>query len=194
MRTALMTAVLLLATTAVAKAQVTPGDELLILNAGYLTGTSAATDSTVDGAALTLTYEKLDWDKPLSFGFSIGYGTAQGDSGRGADRVEFSTNTVPFYMGGKYWLGKNKIQGYVGVAIGVYFSWLNAQHVDTGESYSSVGTTGLGLGVPLGGALSIGKSVFVNANYTLNWLWENDLFKDDLLHSFNVGIGLKLGG
>jgi hypothetical protein len=97
------------------------------------------------------------------------------------------------YVGGKYWLGKSKIQGYLGAAIGVYFTWLDRQNVATGESFSSVEKTGFGLGVPIGGTFSIGETVFINANYTLNWLWENELLKNDLLHSFNLGLGYKFG-
>ena len=182
---------LLAAGTAVA--QIGQGDGLLTFNGGYVTASSAATDQTIDGGMISLTYEKLDWENPVSFGINIGYASASGDSGSGSSRVETSTKSVPVYLGGKYWLGKSKIQGYLGVAIGVYFSWLNRENVATGESFSSVERTGFGLGVPIGGTFAIGETVFINANYTLNWLWENELLKDDLLHSFNLGLGFKLG-
>jgi hypothetical protein len=182
---------LLAAGTAVA--QIGQGDGLLTLNGGYVLGSSAATDQTIDGGMISLTFEKLDSPSPISFGFNIGYASASGDSGSGTSRVETSTNSVPVYAGAKFWLGKSKIQGYLGVAIGMYFSWLNSEIVATGESFSSVEKTGFGLGVPIGGTFSIGETVFINANYTLNWLWDNELLKDDLLHSFNLGLGFKLG-
>jgi hypothetical protein len=176
-----------------AVAQIGPGDGLLTINGGYVTGSSAATDQTIDGGMISLTYEKRDWSNPLSVVINIGYASASGDSGSGSSRVETSTNSIPVYFGGKYWLGKSKIQGYLGAAIGVYFSWLNREVVATGESFSSIEKTGLGLGVPIGGTFSIGETVLINANYTLNWLWENELIKDDLLHSFNLGLGFRLG-
>ncbi len=182
---------LLAAGTAVA--QVGQGDGLLILNGGYVTAASAATDQTIDGGMISLTYEMRDWANPVSFGFNIGYASASGDIGSGDSRVETSTHSIPFYFGGKYWMGKSKVQGYLGAAFGIYFSRLSREIVATGESFSSIEKTGLGLGVPIGGAFSIGETVFINANYTLNWLWENELLEDDLLHSFNLGLGFKLG-
>jgi outer membrane protein W len=192
-RTLLFTISVALLVAATAVAQIGPGDGLLTLNGGYVTASSAATDQTIDGGMMSLTFEKLDWANPVSLAFNIGYATASGDSGAGTSRVETSTNSVPVYVGGKYWLGKSKIQGYLGAAIGVYFTWLDRQNVATGESFSSVEKTGFGLGVPIGGTFSIGETVFINANYTLNWLWENELLKNDLLHSFNLGLGYKFG-
>ena len=89
-------------------------------------------------------------------------------------------------------MGKSKLQGYVGTALGIYFNWLQRENAISGQSNSSVAQADFGLGVPVGGTFSIGESVFINANYTLNWLWENDLFENNLLHAFNVGVGFKL--
>jgi hypothetical protein len=186
-----MSVTLLAAGTAVG--QIGQGEGLLTFNGGYVTASSAVTDRTIDGGVISVTFERLDWKSPFSVGFNIGYASASGDSGSGNSRVETSTNSIPVYVGGKYWLGKSKIQGYLGAAIGVYFSWLDREVVATGESFSSIEKTGFGLGVPAGGTFSIGETVFINANYTLNWLWDNELLKDDLLHSFNLGLGFKLG-
>jgi hypothetical protein len=176
-----------------AEAQVIPGDGLLTVNGAYVFGTGAATGESIDGGGINLAYEKLDWNKPMSFGFSIGYTSATGDSGVAASRVKTSTNSVPLYLGGKYWLGQNKFQFYVGAALGVYFSWLKTEFVETGESSDSVGATGFGMGVPIGAAVSIGETVVINGNYTLNWMWSNDFFDNDLLHAFNIGLGFRLG-
>lgn len=180
-------------TAGTAAAQIGQGDGLLVFNGGYVTGSSAISGENIDGGIISFAYEKLDWSSPFSFGFSIAYTSVDGDSGSGSNRVRTSANSVPMYFGGKYWLGKSKVQGYLGVALGLYFSWLDKEYVETGDSYSSIETTGMGLGIPIGGTFSIGKTVFINANYTLNWLWDNEILKDDLLHAFNLGIGFKLG-
>ncbi len=116
-----------LVTTSPAMAQkspgVSPGDGLIIFNGGDTTGTTAETQQDITGGMLTFVYEKLDFQKPLSFGISIGYGSSQADSGAGLEQVSRSVNTVPFYLGGKYWLGKGKLQPYFGLALGMYFSW-----------------------------------------------------------------------
>jgi hypothetical protein len=173
-------------------AQVEPGNGLIIFNAGHVWGTSALTDDSVDGGALTFTYEMLQPVKPLSIGINIGYSSAQGDSGAGADQIKTNTNSVPFFFGGKYWLGKNKFQAYVGAAFGIYFSWFSRELVTTGERYDSIGDTGFGMAIPLGMAVSVSDKMFISANYTLNWLWEGDLLKDDILNSVNIGLGFKV--
>ena len=172
---------------------VSPGDGLLIFNGGYISGTAEYTGQSVDGGMLTFVYEKLDFAKPISFGVSLGYGTAQADSGAGLGYVKTTANTIPFFIGGKYWLGKGRLQPYFGLALGMYFTWLTEENVSTGESYDSAGIAGGGMSIPVGLALSIGKSLFINANYTLNWLWASDFFESDIVHAFNLGVGFKLG-
>lgn len=176
-----------------ATAQITPGDGLIIFNGGYTTGKSAQTEQTISGGMISFTYEKLSFDKPLSFGMTLGYGNAHADSGSGAEKIERTINTIPFYLGGKYYLGKNKVQAYLGLALGLYFSWMTSQNVESEESWDSAGISGAGLGVPIGATLSLGETLFINANYTLNWLWSNDYFESDILHAFNLGLGFKVG-
>ena len=43
-----------------AQAQVGPGDRILTVGGGYVTGKSQITDDTIDGAAINLSYERLD--------------------------------------------------------------------------------------------------------------------------------------
>ena len=177
-----------------AQAQVSPGDGLLTINGGYITGTSAVTTETVDGNSIMFTYEKLSPVKPMSFGFSLGYSSGTSEATEGSSTLKTSTNSIPMFLGGKYWLGQSKFQFYLGAALGVYFSWLDTEIVETGESYDSVGTTGFGMAIPIGAAVSISEGVIINGNYTLNWLWSNEYFENDIVHAFNIGLGFKVGG
>jgi outer membrane protein W len=190
-----LAAVLLLVGAGAVHAQVEPGDAVMTVNLGYAVSNFAGTDITVDGGQISLAYEKLDWGKPASFGFAIAYMSLQGedDVTPVSNRTRTSIQSLPLYLGGKYWLGQSKIQGYLGVALGVYFSWLEITLAQTGEEVSRSSATDFGIAVPLGGTLSISQSMFINANYTLNWLWDSRFLKDDLLHTFNVGLGWKLG-
>jgi hypothetical protein len=186
-----LTAIALICLAGVATAQITPGDGLIIVNGGYSTGQVDVTDETIDGIIISATYEKLDWRKPISFGFNIGYSSMTFDTVEGTETVNREVRTFPMYVGGKGYLGKGRIQGYAGGALGLYFSSLKT--TVPGVFETTVSTTGFGLGVPIGGVLSISKGVFINLNYTLNWLWSNEFIKNDLLHTFNVGIGFNLG-
>lgn len=190
-----LTAVVALIGAATAQAQVEPGDGILTVSFGYSLAHTAASNDEVTGTRIGLAYEKLDWSAPGSFGFAIGYSSVQGedDVQPVSSRSRTSTESVPLYLGGKYWLGKSKIQGYLGVALGMYISWLEVTNAQTGEKISTDTTTGFGLGIPLGGTWSLGPTLLISANYTLNWLWDNEFFKDDLLHTVNLGLGFRLG-
>jgi hypothetical protein len=180
-----------------ANAAITPGDGLILFTGGWLSGRTALTEETIDGNSFTFSYERLDWGKPASFWFAIGYGTIFQERHTLADdaKVSYNIDTMPIYLGGKGWLGEGNLQGYFGLGLGIYFSNTQRTTVDANgkEDYASFKTSGLGLGVPLGLTLGLGKTLFLNANYTLNWLWDNDALKDNLLHAVNVGVGFNLG-
>ena len=84
------------------------------------------------------------------------------------------------------------MQAYLGVAFGVYFTDLEESNL-TEDTFSSKSTLGFGLGVPLGLTLPLGESLLFNMNYTLNWLWSNDAFENNILHSVNAGLGFLFG-
>jgi hypothetical protein len=182
----------------------------MILNVGYATGTSAVTGDNIDGGAMSLDFQKLGWESPWSGGFSIGYGkvnqtlsevNAAGDTSTTTDNT---ISTVPVYLGGKYWLGgaEKRFQGYIGLAFGMYFSQLQTnvssnigvQDQPVSGGFTSETALGFGLGVPVGIAVSLGDSILLTANYTLNWLWENEFLENDILNTVSLGLGFTFGG
>jgi hypothetical protein len=176
-----------------ALANITPGDGLLIFNAGYANGKSATTGDNVDGNIISLTYERLDWGKAASFGFNIGYSSLAQETTEGSDPVNRTITTWPFYFGGKGYVGQGALQPYLGVALGIFFSTLKTSVGESGDDFTSVTRTGWGMAVPVGLTLAIGKTLFLNGNYTLNWLWSNNYFENDIMHVVNVGLGINLG-
>ena len=38
----------------------------------------------------------------------------------------------------------------------------------------------------------MGDTVFINADYFLNWMWSNDAFNSDLMYTALLGIGFNL--
>ena len=105
-----------------------------------------------------------------------------------------TTNSIPFYLSGKYWLGQSKVQGFIGAGLGTYFTWATKEVDLTGESVSHFDEDpGLGLVSPIGLSWSISESMLLTGNYTFNWLWSNELLKNDALHAFRLGLGFNLG-
>ena len=63
-----------------------------------------------------------------------------------------------------------------------------------GMAVGAYGLTQAGMQIPLGVVLNVSPKVFINAGYTLNWLWSNDALTNDMMHSFVAGLGFKLNG
>lgn len=186
---------ILLVCAGVSHAQVKQGDSVMWVNGGYAMGTSVITQESMDGASLMFAYEKRDWGQPVSMGFGIGYGELEENT----DSLSVSTHrtyaSVPMYFGAKYWLGKGKGQGYVGLMLGLYFSEMKSTVTREGGSTvtSTFGNNGAGLSIPAGAALTLSDSVLLNVNYTFNWLFDNDFLENDMLHVFNLGLGFRWG-
>lgn len=180
-------------------AQVKPGDALLLVNVGYSNGKAAATANNIDGGFFFVDYQKMDWDTPFSAGFGIGYGEIQETVTEDSTQTSYTINTLPIYLGGKYWMGKDKLQAYVGLAFGMYFADLEGTFTSTtgpltiGGEYSVESTAGLGMAIPVGATFAVGETLLVNVNYMLNWLWGNEFLDGDVMHSLGVGAGIQFG-
>lgn len=177
-----------------ASAQVTMGDQIITIGGGYSYGTlKNFDDQTVDGGMLGITLDQVGNSKPISFAVSFGYSRVDmvEDTGQVIRR---SVVTWPLGAGARAWLGQSKVQGYAGALIAVYFSSMTVTNESIGESYTAFATSGWGMQIPLGVVLNLSPKVFINAGYTLNWLWSNDALANDMMHSFVAGLGFKLNG
>ena len=187
----------LLLLTGVATAGIEPGDQLISFNIGYATAEAAVSGSTLEGPVFAFNYESLAGNKPVSFFFSTGWSEVskeEGESGSisGSDSLTREIETWPIYVGGKYYIGQGNFQGHLGASLGLYFSTVEIAVTQTGTEYAKWGSSGWGMGVPLGVTLSMGDTAFINADYFLNWMWSNDAFDSDLMHTFLLGIGFNL--
>ena len=78
--------------------------------------------------------------------------------------------------------------------MGLYFSTVELAVTQTGDEYATWGSSGWGLGVPAGATLFLSDTVFINAEYFLNWMWSNEAFDNDLMHWLVLGVGFSWGG
>ena len=177
----------------IATAAIEPGDNLITFNAGYATGKAAVSGTTLDGPGVSFVYENMAQNKPVSFFWSIAWSEISKDETSGSNTLTRQIETWPMYFGGKTYLGQGAFQGHAGLALGVYFSTVETAVAQTGTEYAKWSAAGWGMGVPLGATLSLGDSVFINGEYFLNWMWTNAAFDNDILHSFHLGLGFRLG-
>jgi hypothetical protein len=103
-----------------------------------------------------------------------------------------TVNSYPIYLMGRYWFGKGAIQAYLGGAFGVYFSQRSLTTV-TDETHTSFGMSGTGLSVPLGLTWSVTSRVYITANYSFNWLIDNDFLESGIVHAAGFGLGINFG-
>ena len=178
----------------IATAGIGPGDNVISFNIGYATGKAAVSGATVDGPVFAFNYEGMAWEQPVAFLFSIGWSqVSKEEEDSTSERITRQIETLPIYIGAKGYLGQGAIQGHLGAALGVFFSTVEIAVTQTGQDYSSWGTSGWGLGVPLGLTWLIGDTVFINGEYFLNWMWSNDAFDNDILNTFLLGVGFRWG-
>ena len=177
----------------VATAAIEPGDGLISFNGGYSTGKAAIAGTTLDGPIVSFAYEKLAWDRPVAFFFSIAWSEISEEETSGINATTRQIESWPIYLGSKAYLGRGSFQGNVGLALGVYFSTVETAVTQTGEEYAKWSTSGWGMGVPIGMTLCLGDTAFINGQYILNWMWSNEAFDNDILHTAQLGIGFKLG-
>lgn len=174
-----------------ALAQVSEGDKFLILGGGYATGQIKSTGETVEGAGFGLSIEQRGIGHKFSLAATFGYMRLDPKSNDTAVSKQYATS-FPLFVGFKFWLSESKIQPFAGLLVGVHFAQLNRVSVVSGESYPEVSTSGYGMNIPLGVALSVSDEMFINIGYTFNWLWDSGVFKDDMLHFVNAGLGFEL--
>lgn len=182
-------ALFLLAGSAAAQSRL--GGVLLTITGGQAFGKSEATGENIDGPTLMGSFEQRTSSTPFSFYFSVGYSSLSSEESDQGERIQRDVSTWPFYFGTRYWMGRGRLQGYAGAAIGMYFSTLSTTTSGTEESYSSIASNGSGLGVPIGLSYAMSPQVNLVGGFALNWVWSNDFFENDLLYSVNLGFGFK---
>jgi hypothetical protein len=178
-------------------AQVTPGDARMTLGGGVSWGTpKIGEEKVMEGPSVFFSYEDLEWGRPVGFLFSVGYGVLDDKVDETADVISRSITTIPIYFGVRTWIGQGALQGNLGAVLGAHINTLETTVQSDPQSQPSstkFRDSGWGLGVPVGLALSLSPNMHVGGYFTLNWLWNNDLFKDDLYYTATLGIGFKIG-
>lgn len=177
--------ILILVFTATVSAQFTNFSQLISFNGGYATLTAEETGNTMDGYAFDFTFEQVNMDGNLAGGVMIAYLNAQDV----VENEEWHTNyqSIPILLQGKYFFGSPYLKLYFQGGIGVQFSRI--EHAGP-KLLLADGDSGFAAGIGAGGNLFLGKKLFINAAYNLNYL-SNSFYRDNLVHLFKIGIGFQ---
>ena len=190
-----LTCLALLALATSALAQVRGDAHLLTINGSYAQAKSVRTDDTNDGAGFNLGYEKVARSREWTIGGGFGMikssenfilATDDGD----LDIEARYTDWMVSAFGRIYIAPKSALNPYLGFGLGISFMGvsLNTETDDISDS-----SNGVALSVPLGLHWFIGQTFLLNANYTFNYLANNEYIDGNIMHSFNLGFGVQMG-
>jgi hypothetical protein len=159
----------------------------------YVLGKSEQSGQTLDGASFALTLEGMRGsDPPLSLGLSLGYASMDGEENDAGRVTKRTVDSMPLYLFVRMWLGEGDAKGYVGGGIGVYMSFLESTNAINNRT-TITGHSGFAFAIPAGFVYSLNERVFLNFNYTLNWLVDNDYLENGIINAFGLGLGFLLG-
>jgi len=191
MRRILCTAVALALGTTAAHAQIEENALLGTLNLAYVSAQSEQTGQTTDGVGLNASLEKVLGGSLGSLGFDVTYFQTDESYAVGDETVSAALTAWPITVTGRLFFGKRGsiFSAFLGIGGGIYFGQVETQ---AGDAYSVQNDSGVVLTVPLGLRLFATKSIFINGGYTLIWM-DTRLFKSNLAHTFDLGVGFRFG-
>ena len=169
------------------------GEDLLSFSFGYAGAELQESGQWLSGTMFTINLDHFlaegQWSLTVNASF-----TTMDPEVQPSDTMKQEVTTWPVYLGGKYWFGPGPLKLYVGGALGVYLSTLKTTPASTGVARTDVSNTGMGLAVPAGVTLRLGKYAALYVNYTLHWLWSSDAVKNNVLHTVGAGVGFRISG
>jgi hypothetical protein len=175
-----------------ALAQMENDSPLLMFNASYGFGKHNLTGEDLEGYGFSGAYEKVDWQGQFGGGFSISWISFENDSTAAStpDSASYTIDSYPIYLYGKRYFGSPNARFYIGLGMGVHVSKVKRFKGDS-QTQTEDKFGGVALGAPVGLYLFLSRGLFVNVNYTFNYLKDSP-FQDDLLHMGSVGIGFQM--
>lgn len=162
-------------------------ENMLTVSGGYSFANVENTDVKPTGWRINGAYEFNPAGGPWAFGFAVGYiGLSASEENILEGNIDYNIGTIPLYFAPKFMFGSDKIKGYIKGALGTQRSHLKR----TGLFEISESDWGFYGGGSAGLNFFINEKVFLNAEYELAWL-SNSYFKDGLINSAMLGIGIK---
>ena len=189
-QTTALLAVLLTATAA--SAQFRGGTTLLTFDVGTLVATSDYSSEDVTGTIAGFTVEKVLGSGNFSAGLSVIW--LKGDETvkiQDGTEEKLTYSSVPFVLTGRWNFLNSSFAANIGLGIGIHSS-TRKLHEGTTEELSST-TIGTALSLPIEVAYFVDPDFYLQAVYTPSWM-DGTPFRDDIAHSFALGLGFVWGG
>jgi hypothetical protein len=163
-----MALVVLAGWSATLQAQIGPNTGMLVTSISYTYAKSENFDESLKGAAFSLVWEQVTWDRQMS----IGFGGAYSSSWFERSVNQYSFTRIPFYAIFKGLFGPPNYQGYLGVGLGASIDRLEVtgengiERRETKAPFSFI--------IPLG--IYIVPNPKVGFNFSASYTWSNTDF------------------
>lgn len=162
-------------------------ENAVTLSGGYAFANVEDTDVNATGWRITGLYEYNQSGSRWAQGFSVGYLSLSAQSTDGLQTTNLDVSSWPIYYAPKYLFGNEKLKGFVKVAMGWQFSKLKKSGTLINQEADDTGfTTGGGVGAQY----LFNEKIFLSAEYELLYM-SNSFYKDGLLNTASLGIGIK---
>ncbi len=159
----------------------------ITLSGGYVFANVEDTDENGTGFRINGLYEYNPAGGKWAHGFSVGYVGFSAEGTEGLQTTQYDITSWPIYYAPKYLFGSEKFKGFIKGAIGMQFSSIERTAALTIISDNDLGFTG---GGGLGAQYFFNEKFFLTAEYELLWM-SNSFYKDGLLNSASLGIGIR---
>jgi len=181
--------VLLIAATA--SAQFRDKAVLLTLGAGPVLASDADTGDKINGNVAGFTLEKVLADGKFNAGFSIIWMWADGTvTNEDQSQTRVSVSGVPFMLTGRYNFLNSKFTANIGLGLGIHTT---TRYLEEGTIQErSTTTSGMAVSIPVELAYFLDPDMYLQVTYSPSWMNTTPL-RDDLAHSFALGIGFQWG-
>ncbi len=192
-RIACMTLVILLLAAGNASADLRPGTSLLTIDGSYVGMVTSPAAQTSFGPGGTLSWEKVSSNANWTAGFRFHYFTVEEDyTGPEEQDIHGEYNNILLQLTGRYFLDfSGTFHGYAGVGFGFRFATYTI--TTDGDPYED-SENSFSLSLPIGVDIHLTDHVFLNLNYTFNYLSDTSYLRHDIVNSYQAGIGFQWGG
>jgi hypothetical protein len=169
-----------------ANAQLGIGTSNIQLGAGWNSMGIESDQESTKGFIINGSFEK--WlASQVGVGGSVHF--IHGSQDRGNDVTAISTS-FPMYLNAKYYVGKEKIKGFVRGSAGFQFSW---REVETkGEDNVSDHDAGFTAGGGFGFVYTVSPKILINLEYSMYWM-NNAFYSDGFGNSVSLNVGYIIG-
>lgn len=164
----------------------TKAQHFILLGGGYSFASIEDTSANASGFKINMEYEYLTWKKQLAVGFQVAYHQVKTEKSSTGRNIKFKA--VPFAGYLKYYIGKDKLRGYVKGLFGLQSSRYEFEGPNASTQSWDIG---LIAGGGIGGALKLNDKLRLLLDYELDW-YNNSYYRELTANTISLGLQLQI--